>query len=103
MQSIGAFHKANIKDFSTSDGNMWLFVGAEFPYTSTSTSIGSDATISVTIIPLTGGIAHKLVDHYILKGGLYFDMDSAKGDWDDAESESGSVFGLYIGFAGFVY
>ena len=91
------------KYFGNSDGKTWPFVGAAFMFQSTSMSNGDDEKITGTTIHFTGGIAHKLVDHYILKAGLYFDMDSMKGDWDDAESESGSVFGLSVGFAGFVY
>ena len=62
-----------------------------------------ETTISGTTIHFAGGIAHKVVDHFILKGGIFYDIDSQKGDWEDAESESGSKFGILIGFTGFIY
>lgn len=91
--------------FLTESELIYPSIGGMFHYQSESIDFGGgmDSSADGTKFRFFAGAMFKLVDHFGLEAGLFYDMDSQKGDWDGAESESGSVFGVRIGFKGFIY
>jgi len=86
--------------FGDRDKKMWPFIAGSFIFESFSYG---DRTINGTTLHFAGGLAHKLVDHFVLKTGLYYDIVSEKGDWSGPERRSGKVFGFMMAFSGFIY
>ncbi len=80
-----------------------LAAGFSFAIDSFDSGYGTDSRISVTKFRLMGGAMFKLVDHFGIEAGFFYDIDSQKGDWAGAKSESGSIFGVAVGFKGFLY
>jgi len=89
--------------FGDRDKKVWPFLSGSFILKSFSYGYGDAPTTNGTTLHFAGGLAHKLVDHFILKTGLYYNIDSEKGDWNDAKKESGNVFGIMMAFSGFIY
>ena len=79
------------------------YLGAAFIYGSVSVDQGEgDATTTTTGFMFTGGALYRLVDHYGIRTAVFYRMDNLDNDdWD--ESLSGGIFGIQIGFAGFIY
>jgi hypothetical protein len=79
------------------------YLGAAFIYGSITQDWGSgDSTTTTTGFMFTGGALYRLVDHYGIRAGLFYRMDNLDNDdWD--ESQSGGIFGIQIGFSGFIY
>jgi len=93
--------------FGNAESRMYPFLGAAFMYTTSTYNDGTpgaeDLTVNGTTIEFLGGAALILADHFAVKGGLFYDIDSRKVDVEGAESVSGSVFGIQIGFSGYIY
>jgi hypothetical protein len=79
------------------------YLGAAFIFGSTTWDLGSgDSTTTTTAFMFMGGALYRLVDHYGIRTAVFYRMDSFdNSDWD--ESLSGGIFGIQIGFSGFIY
>lgn len=92
--------------FVMGEKKIFPFLSGAFTYSTLTDDDGTNKVkYTMTTIEFMGGAFFKLADHYGIKGGLFFDMDSGKFDLPAPydESKSGSKFGVAIGFSGFVY
>lgn len=69
------------------------------------TTLFHSETNTGTTIHLEVGIANILVDHFIIKSSLFYEIENQEqeGDWYTTESQPGNTFGITIGFAGIIY
>jgi hypothetical protein len=81
----------------------WPFIGASFLAETVSwddDSWNENNSYKNTTIQMSAGMMFKLVDHYGIRGGLFYNIDQSE---FDNEAEKGNVFGLRFGFSGFIY